>query len=580
MEPADVTFNKITSVASSQYFVPIWQRPYSWDTQEWNDLWKDIKNLDEITANGEQHAHFIGTMVLRNTVNKVGMDLEYAIVDGQQRFTTLLIMCSAIRDIAEKTGDQTLADKINNGFLFFPSEDGDLKPRLLLQDKDNVEFKNLINKSHGSLSKDVNISRAYNYFYKELDKERDKLKRIFSLIGGLKLITISLNDSDDPHRIFETLNSRGKDLTQADLIRNFFIMRMPSIKDQEQIYSDFWRPLEKLFEEKKASDLEDNLEAFFTDYVAMLKRTAVKQDLVYFTIKEHYGITKSKAEMIGEIEKLYSYAKVYAKMLFPDREEDEQIGLKLQNLNRSGVYTYYPFLLKLLYHYHVEKSMEKNDLLNTLTSLESFIFRRIYCRIPPNSLNKYFPTLCDIESPNVNEKLTKKLAEGRYSFEWPDLYAFIQGISEFQVYKRNKEVAKLTLELLEKKHAMYEPLDFSKLEIEHIMPETLDDKWASYLGSNAEQIHENYLHVMGNLTLITRSPNASISQKLFAKKKEEWYRHSGVKLTGELVRNFENWKKEDIERRSFLLMPTLSIVWPHPSDKKIFEKIFESNEES
>ena len=580
MEPADVTFNKITSVASSQYFVPIWQRPYSWDTQEWNDLWKDIKNLDEITANGEHYAHFIGTMVLRNTVNKVGMDLEYAIVDGQQRFTTLLIMCSAIRDIAEKTGDQTLADKINNGFLFFPSEDGDLKPRLLLQDKDNVEFKNLINKSHGSLSKDVNISRAYNYFYKELDKERDKLKRIFSLIGGLKLITISLNDSDDPHRIFETLNSRGKDLTQADLIRNFFIMRMPSIKDQEQIYSDFWRPLEKLFEEKKASDLEDNLEAFFTDYVAMLKKTAVKQDLVYSTIKEHYGITKSKAEMIGEIEKLYSYAKVYAKMLFPDREEDEQIGLKLQNLNRSGVYTYYPFLLKLLYHYHVEKSMEKNDLLNTLTSLESFIFRRIYCRIPPNSLNKYFPTLCDIESPNVNEKLTKKLAEGRYSFEWPDLYAFIQGISEFQVYKRNKEVAKLTLELLEKKHAMYEPLDFSKLEIEHIMPETLDDKWASYLGSNAEQIHENYLHVMGNLTLITRSPNASISQKLFAKKKEEWYRHSGVKLTGELVRNFENWKKEDIERRSFLLMPTLSIVWPHPSDKKIFEKIFESNEES
>ena len=194
--------------------------------------------------------------------------------------------------------------------------------------------------------------------------------------------------------------------------------------------------------------------------------------------------------------------------------------------------------------------MEKNDLLNTLTSLESFIFRRIYCRIPPNSLNKYFPTLCDIESPNVNEKLTKKLAEERYSFVWPDLYAFIQGISEFQVYKRNNEVAKLTLELLEKKHAMYEPLDFSKLEIEHIMPETLDDKWASYLGSNAYQTHENYVHVLANLTLITRSPNASISQKLFAKKKEEWYRHSGVKLTGDLVRDFENWKKEDIERRS------------------------------
>ncbi len=580
MEPADVTFNKITSVASSQYFVPIWQRPYSWDMQEWNDLWKDIKNLDDITANGEQHAHFIGTMVLKNTVNKVGMDLEYAIVDGQQRFTTLLILCSAIRDIAEKSGDQTLADKINNGFLFFPSEDGDFKPRLLLQDKDNVEFKNLINKSHGALSKDVNISRAYNYFYKELDKEQDKLKRIFSLIGSLKLITISLNDSDDPHRIFETLNSRGKDLTQADLIRNFFIMRMPSIKDQEQVYLDFWRPLEKLFEEKKASDLEYNLDSFFTDYVAMLTQTAVKQDFVYYTIKEHYGISKSKTEMIGEIEELYSYAKVYAKMLYPDREEDEQISSKLHNLNTSGVYTYYPFLLKLLYSYHVKSSIQRHDLLDSLTSLESFIFRRIYCGIPPNSLNRYFPTLCDIESPNVSEKLTKKLADGKYSLEWPDLYAFIQGISEFQVYKRNKEVAKLTLELLEMKHDMYEPLDFSKLEIEHIMPETLSDDWAIYLGSNANQTHENYVHVLGNLTLITRSPNASISQKLFAKKKEEWYRHSGVKLTGDLVRSYENWKKEDIERRSVFLWPTLSEIWPHPGDQKIYEEILESVKKS
>ena len=575
MEPADVTFNKITSGASSQYFVPIWQRPYSWDKQEWNDLWKDIKNLDDTTANGEQHAHFIGTMVLKNTVNKVGMDLEYAIVDGQQRFTTLLILCSAIRDIAEKTGDQILADKINNGFLFFPSEDGDLKPRLLLQDKDNVEFKNLINKNHSALSKDVNISRAYNYFYKELDKEHVKLKRFFSLIGGLKLITISLNDSDDPHRIFETLNSRGKDLTQADLIRNFFIMRMPSFKDQEQVYLDFWRPLEKLFEEKKASDLEYNLDSFFTDYVAMLTQTAVKQDLVYFTIKEHYGISKSKSEMIDEIEELYSYAKVYARMLYPDREEDDQISLKLQNLNTSGVYTYYPFLLKLLYSYHVKNSIEKRDLLDSLTSLESFIFRRIYCGIPPNSLNRFFPTLCDIEPPNVSEKLTKKLAEGRYSLEWPDLYAFTRGISEFQVYKRNKEVAKLTLELLEMKHDMYEPLDFSKLEIEHIMPESLNDDWASYLGSNANQTHENYVHVLGNLTLITRSPNASISQKLFAKKKEEWYRHSGVKLTGDLVRGYENWKKEDIEKRSYFLLPTLSEIWPHPDDRKIHEEILE-----
>lgn len=576
MEPADVTFNKITSVASSQYFVPIWQRPYSWDLQEWNDLWKDIKNLDEITAKGEQHAHFIGTMVLKNTVNKVGVDLEYAIVDGQQRFTTLLILCSAIRDIAEETGDKTLADKINNGFLFFPSEDGDLKPRLVLQDKDNVEFKKLINKSRGDLSKEVNISRAYHYFYKELDKEHENLKRTFSLIGGLKLITISLNDNDDPHRIFETLNSRGKDLTQADLIRNFFIMRMPSIKDQEQIYLDFWRPLEKLFEEKKAIDLEYNLDSFFTDYVAMLTQSTVKQDLVYFTIKEHYGINKTKAEMISEIEEIYSYAKIYAKMLFPEREEDKQIRLKLENLNTSGVYTYYPFLLKLLYGHHVRSSVGKQELLDSLTSLESFIFRRIYCGIPPNSLNRFFPTLCDLEPPNINEKITKKLAEGKYSLEWPDLYAFIQGVGEFQVYKRNKVVAKLTLELLEMNHELYEPLDFSKLEIEHVMPEVLNDDWVKCLGSNANQIHENYVHVLGNLTLITRSPNASISQKLFAKKKEEWYRHSGVKLTGDIVKNYDSWKKEDIEKRSFFLWPTLADIWPHPDDKRIYEEILEN----
>ncbi len=568
MEPADVTFSKITSVASSQYFVPKWQRPYSWDKQEWGDLWKDIMNLDELTANGKQHSHFIGTMVLKNTVNKVGKDLEYAIVDGQQRFCTLLVLCSAIRDIAKENDDQSLADRINNGFLFFPSEEGGMKPRLVMQDEDNVEFKNLISKYNGDLSSNLKISRAYRYFYKKLEDKHERLKRIFSLIGGLKLITISLNDTDDQNRIFETLNSRGKDLKQTDLIRNFFIMRLPSVKDQEEMYLNFWRPLEKLIEKKKNAVFDYDTDSFFEDYVTLIRQTSVKQDLVYSVIKEHYGMKESSEEMMDEVKEIYFYATVYEKMLDPEKEEDEQIRLKLHNLNNSGVFTYYPLLLKLLYSYHIKNTIKKDDLLNSLNSLESFIFRRIYCGIATNSLNKYFPTLINLEPPDIGMKLTEKLKGGKQSLIWPDLQTFVKGVSEFEVYHRNKDVAKFTLELLERNHKMYEPLDFSKLEIEHIMPETLNENWASQLGSDANQIHDRYVDTLANLTLITRGKNASISQDTFEIKKEKWYRFSGVKLTNDVVKNFEKWGKNDIEKRSAFLIQTLTRIWPHPNDTK------------
>jgi uncharacterized protein with ParB-like and HNH nuclease domain len=515
-------------------------------------------------------------MVLKNTVDLVGIDKEYAIIDGQQRFATLLILSAVIRDLAASTGDKTFAEKITNDFLTFTSEDGRRKVRLVLQDRDDVEFRKILTDNSKDLKAESSIYEAYQYFYGELKKETPKLHIYFSLLGALKVITITLDEKDDPHRIFETLNSRGKDLTEADLVRNYFIMRMVSVKDQTEVYKNYWKPLEELFEGDKTEELEINLNDFFSDFASMKMKSLVKKDSVYSTIKGLYGLNSTKDDMLEEMKEIFKFGSIYSKMLFPEREKDPQIMEKLRRIRASEIYTVYPLLLYLLYLFQELKQINKEELLETLTYLESYIFRRIYSGEPTNSLNKFFPTLCKLASPNLSQQVMKALSKETYNLKWPDLIEFATGVSEFQAYKRNRNVTKLTLELLEKNHKLYEPLDFKKLEIEHVLPQTLNNKWKEYLGANAEELHERYCHTLANLTLITKPPNESISNDLFSEKKEKWYKYSGVKLTADIVKNYKEWKKDEIEKRSSAIFPELIKIWPHPKDKEILDSLAKS----
>lgn len=568
MDVAEASFNEIISQARTQFVVPIWQRMYSWESKEWIDLKEDLLNLYEKLQKGESAEHFMGSIVVKTIEEKVGEITRRVLIDGQQRLTTLLLVCALIRNRARDAGNSSLASEIEDSLLFNKyAKAVEDRPKLRPTEADMKLFELIMNgEPLEGLDEYSQLYPAYLFFDKLLEDIKDKIntEELLNCVRKLKIVTIRLDEGDNPNRIFETLNYRGKELAQSDLIRNYFMMAIKDDAKTKQIYQDVWFPMQQNL---GSSTLEiiKNLEVFFRHYIVMNKKEVIKEDQVFAEVRAQLKYL-GEDNVISELKKIRKYSQYYERLLYPEREENPKISDGIKRLNILKIGVHYPFLLKL-YHDLDEGRITTDEFFAVLKVIESYVVRRFFYRLPTNSLNRLFASCCELSDDNIvdslqNELLEKKSWSAQY---WPNDEEFKEKFCTLPIYDKSYSKCRLVLETLEKSLGHPEEVKLENLTVEHVMPETLNEEWKEYLGEDWARVFNTYLHTMGNLTLIAGPPNSTIQNKLFSEKKKEWYVHSNVGLTQELARNWDEWTENEINERARMLAEKAVKIWSRPA---------------
>lgn len=540
MKASETKFQPIIE-GTKQYVVPLFQRVYSWDKKEWEMLWEDLVYLCE---NNEPKSHFIGSIVTMPTTSVPEGVTKFLLIDGQQRLTTVFILLALLRDMAKKNGSEELSDEINQTMLINPFKKGSDYFKLLPTQVDRASFQNLI---QSELDGSTQLTRCYQFFERKLKQEGVEVQAINNVITNrLSVVSIVLDVDDNPHLVFESLNAKGRPLTQADLIRNYFFMRI-HIDEQEKIHAKYWEPMQ--------TALGDNLTECIRHYL-MRNGSFVKQSDVYFVLKDRVG----QNDALTALKDIAVFAGYYQKLLAPENEPNIQIRTTLLRLNRLEVTTAYPFLLNC-YHDYVQSRLSVEDFVKILQTIENFIIRRFVCNVPTNQLNKIFPTLYEQTHlknlPNFADSVCFVLQTRGY----PKDVEFKTRLIDSKLYGTGEKGAKtkLILETLESAYQHKEQVPFDDLSIEHILPQTLTDWWEQHLGEEWQVDYELYLHTLGNLTLTAY--NTELSNDPFSEKQKRL-----VKSHLELNRYFENvsrWDKVEIEKRSNILADLALTFWPY-----------------
>lgn len=538
---------------AKQYVVPLFQRPYSWSEKQWKTLWVDIH---EKARHGNDRPHFFGSIVTTPARTVPEGVTKYLLVDGQQRMTTIQIFLAALRDVAKEAGNSRLAERIQGEYLENKYEQGfDLFKVLPTQD-DRASFKAII---EGTESPQDRIGQCYRFFRSCLDRiqleELDALH--FATVDRLNMVSISCDEHDNPQLIFESLNAKGEKLTPADLIRNFLLMKVP-VGDQDKMFRTYWLPVQQVLQ----SDLTE-----FVRHYLMKEGKILKTEDVYFELKDRLAnSTPSQAEEF--LRDLHRHGLYYSKFVDPKREIDDEISDKLETFKKLKVTVMYPLLLRLFESLD-SASLTREQVLECLRLLESFVIRRSVCNLPTNQLRRIFPPVFDATGgpgPNFVDDFRMQLGGNRC----PDDQAFFDAIIKEPMYgssDKNTRV-RLMLERLERSYQHREQADFSNATIEHILPQTPTEEWLNELGEAARENWETLVHTIGNLTL--SAYNSELSNQPYSFKKVELGQSNF--MLNQIFEDYLVWNEQTIRERSKMLASRSLQVWPdvgrHPGSSK------------
>lgn len=527
---------------TKQYVVPLFQRTYSWTNKEWEILWKDLVELCETE---KPRTHFIGSIVNMPTVSVPEGVAKFLLIDGQQRLTTIFILLTLLRNKARENQNQEFAEEINNTLLVNPYKKDNDFFKLMPTQVDRETYVNFINGRPNET--DNQLTKAYNFFDKKLKQiqlEHEKLKKIIT--SYFSVVSIVLDADDNPYLVFESLNAKGRPLTQADLIRNYFFMRI-HVDKQDEVYNEYWQPMQ--------TALNDNLTEYIRHFL-MRGGNIVNQTDVYYALKE----SVSPINAIDYLKELKKFSIYYQRLIYPEFEPEEDLQKYFRRLNRIEVTTAYPLLLNF-YNNYAENKISKTDFVTILKIIENYLIRRFVCNVPTNQLNKIFPTVY----PQLIAKRADNLVEGvktvLQSRSYPKDNEFYLRFRETKFYGGgDRQIkTKLILETLEESFAHKEAVPFDNLTIEHIMPQTLSEWWQNHLGEDWEETHELFLHTIGNLTL--SAYNTELSNDDFTTKKQTYY-ESHLELN-KYFYPISSWTRTEIEKRAEALAKQALEIWSY-----------------
>jgi len=552
MEAKETNFLRFLN-SPKQLVIPIYQRTYSWKEKECNQLWKDIIKAG---ADDEISGHFIGSIVyVEKGLYQVSTLPRLLVIDGQQRLTTLSLLISALcNHIKEKKLQTTLnPDRLSSYYLLNEQEDGEDKYKLILTKSDKKALFKILDKLELTEEDSIRIKENYEFFKEEI--QNNDLNTIHKGLSKLIIIDVSLDrEKDNPQLIFESLNSTGLELTQADLIRNYILMGLEKQK-QEDIYTNYWYPMEKSFGHSENSALFDR---FMRDYLTIkIGKIPTLRD-IYSEFK-NYSIKFDEIKDI--VQEIYEFSKYYVNIAL-DKEPDDDIKKVFSDINELKVDVSYPFILNV-YKDYINEKVTKEDFIEILRLVESYVFRRAICGVPTNSLNKTFANLYKKIDQNNYLQSIKAIFIIQDSYrEFPDNEEFKKELLIKEVYNfRNRNYLLRRLENYDRK----EYVDVESYTIEHIMPQNpnLSEEWKHTLGESWKEIQKTHLHTIGNLTLT--GYNSELSDKPFKEKRDMagGFKDSPIRLNRSLA-NLEIWNEAEIKKRAEEIIQLATEVWVYP----------------
>lgn len=559
---AEDQFLQNVFAGEKQFVIPVFQRNYSWGQEELEALWSDIQNLLEADSISEEH--FIGTFVVMPGNHRPGTVPEYLVIDGQQRLISLTLFLSAIRDYAAEIGGEqytNFAEEINKKYLIDEFKDGVEKFKVVSRAEDRDALFAIVEQESvdGDLA-DTSIYNSYEFLCERIDglngdgelQTLDRLKQI--IIQQLPLVMITTSEDENPYAIFETLNERGLQLEESDLIRNHVFMQL-SLTEQDQFNDDHWMPFEQKFEETDRHGGVD-LTEFYRDYM-MRNGEYVQKNEIYHQFKQRTAdLTPHEL-----VDKLSYYADLYLWIHRPGTAPREELTDALERIQYLEIGTAHQLILNLLDRWNSDE-LSLDELLDILHGLESFVLRRFICGRSTRGYYRTFPIAArSIEDGNEKESLFAYLE----SQGWPDDTELFDNINRFDMYNRDKKKTWLILWTLEEQFGHQEPVQYDELTIEHVMPQTIDDnewgdEWKDILGEEWERIHDQWLHALGNLTLSGYNPE--LSNRPFAEKRE-LLMESHVELNG-YFEDLERWTEDNLRERNQDLAERVASIWTTP----------------
>lgn len=543
---------------ASRYLIPFFQRQYSWKKKQWLRLWRDIIALLESEARGGQH--FLGPLVC--TPDKPGPDTvqTYQLIDGQQRLTSLSLLMCALRDVAAQHGEQKLADQIDEQYLTHKYETALRQFRVLPRLSDREPFRAAIEGKLLSEHEDFGVIKALRFFTQQIDEwasesPADRLKALFQAVSTrLSLVVITI-DGENPYEIFESLNSTGLPLEEADLIRNYLFMQVDTA-DQEDFNDQYWSALEAVFGEGEQKRL--NPTAFYRNYL-MRDGKPCRKGMAFVDFK---AINRERdiapADQTCE---LLRFAKLESMIRRPDECSDPAVAAALREIGLLEITTSHPLLLKVLDRWQ-SGSMGTDELLGCLRDLASFVLRRSICGLSTRSYNRYFPEAAG----SIQQDPRQDLQEYWLKRGWPSDAQFAEHLMNFPIYRREAKKLRLILERLEAEIGHKEVIDAQGLSIEHVMPQKIGgangESWRKVLGEDYRALHEKWLHTLGNLTLTGYNPD--MGNASFEKKRDS-LKESHVEMNKTIAANTQ-WGVAQITERAGQLIEQVTTLWPAPAE--------------
>lgn len=535
-----------------QFLVPIFQRRYSWEKKHCQRLWDDIMRIG---ANPGITSHFLGSIVyMQPGVGNISTVPEFLVIDGQQRLTTLSLLLLALGEaIVETESEIGISPKqLSNYYLFNADEEGELRYKQLLTRHDKETLLQLLERREPA---DASHRLVKNYAFFQAKLRRADLDVVYTGITKLMVVDIVLNrEHDNPQLIFESLNSTGLSLSQADLIRNYVLMGQ-DLEFQERIYEEYWFPMERRFGKEYAKKFD----RFVRDYLTLKMDQIPNVADVYDSFKMYVPSIESQATLERVIAEIARYSEHYVRIALLQEDEPE-LQACFEDIQELRVEVAFPFLLGV-YEDWTQGHIKKAELIEILRLVEGYVFRRAICGIPTNSLNKTFAALMqEVDKSNYLESVKVAFSRMASYRRYPRDYEFRQEFLVKDVYNfrgRNYLLRKL------ENHERKEPVPILAYTIEHVMPQTLSEDWEDELGENSRDAQEKYLHTAGNLTLTGYNPE--LSNRSFREKQdmEGGFRDSPLRLNRSLAQA-EKWDEEAIRERAAELAEKALQIWVYP----------------
>jgi len=543
---------------SSQFVIPIYQRTYSWTEKDCRQLWDDVIRAGSTDS---VPVHFMGSIVyIEQGLSQVSHQAPLLVIDGQQRLSTVTLLIAALAEAVGHTEpvDGFSARKLRNYYLRNPEEDGERHFKLLLSQTDKESLKAIVGCTEQPKEQSIRITQNFDLFQQLIGTCDGDLVALCKGLAKLVVVDIALSrDQDNPQLIFESMNSTGKELSQADLIRNNVLMGLEP-KLQTRLYEQYWRPMELEFGQEAYST---HFDGFMRHYLTVKTGEIPKVRAVYEAFKVHAHPVIEELGVEALVKDMRQSARNFCAMAL-DAETDSELRLGFLDLRELRVDVAYPLLLELYADYS-QGALKKSEFLEVVRLIEAYVFRRAITAIPTNSMNKTFATF----TKGVNKEKYLESIKAQFLLlpsyrRFPTDDEFRRDIKTRDLYKfRSRSYWLRRMENFGRKERV--PVD--EYTIEHILPqnEDLSQEWRTALGEEWERIQQTWLHTLGNLTLT--GYNSEYSDRPFKEKRDMkgGFGKSPIRLSAGLG-ECEEWTEAAITARATRLAESALEVWPGP----------------